>query len=348
MTSRRKGSPSRSRGRAGGGPPASSWNSGWNWHRHEPRMVPRARSISTSEPSGVRPEKRMPSRSKAWRYCVVELVAMPVALVDDGLRRTLCGPGFPAPARTDTRRGAWSRPSRRPLLLLEEADHRVGRLGSELGRVGASQAGHVPRELDARALHAEADAEERECRSRARSGSPRSSPRCPRSPNPPGDQDAFDAAQVPLHPVALDVLGLDPPHAHLRARSRCPRGQRLVDRLVGVGELDVLSDERDLRLVLAGSSGPRAWPATRRGPAPGTRRPKCFRISSSTPLPPEHHRDLVDGELHVLLLDHRIDGDVAEERDLPPGLGADRLLRAADQDVGQDADLAQLPDASAA
>jgi hypothetical protein len=40
-------------------------------------------------------------------------------------------------------------------------------------------------------------------------------------------------------------------------------------------------------------------------------------------------------------------GDVAEHRDLVAHLGRDRLLGAADEDVGLDADLAELADASA-
>src|SRR3546814_5214754 len=42
--------------------------------------------------------------------------------------------------------------------LGEQADHRFG-ARSELGRAGALDAGEVPRDLDARHLHAEADAE---------------------------------------------------------------------------------------------------------------------------------------------------------------------------------------------
>ena len=48
------------------------------------------------------------------------------------------------------------------LLLRQQVDHGVGRLGIELGRVRAVHADHVAREVDDRELHAEADAEERD------------------------------------------------------------------------------------------------------------------------------------------------------------------------------------------
>ena len=55
-------------------------------------------------------------------------------------------------------------------------------------------------------------------------------------------------------------------------------------------------------------------------------------------------RHLVDREILVAFFDDRIDRDVAEEGDLLAIFAADRLLGAADEHVGLDADLAQLAD----
>ena len=57
----------------------------------------------------------------------------------------------------------------------------------------------------------------------------------------------------------------------------------------------------------------------------------------------EHQRDLVDRR-ERLGRDHRVGRDVGEERDLLPDLVADRVVAAEDDDVGLDADAAQLLD----
>ena len=56
----------------------------------------------------------------------------------------------------------------------------------------------------------------------------------------------------------------------------------------------------------------------------------------------EHERHLVDGMVDVLLLDDCFEGHVAEHGDLLPELLVERVFAAADEDVRDDADLAQL------
>ncbi len=55
-------------------------------------------------------------------------------------------------------------------------------------------------------------------------------------------------------------------------------------------------------------------------------------------------RHLVDRKILVLLFDHGVDRHVAEQGDLFAVLAAERMLGAADEDVGLDADLAELAD----
>ena len=55
-------------------------------------------------------------------------------------------------------------------------------------------------------------------------------------------------------------------------------------------------------------------------------------------------RHFVDRKILVLLFDHGLDRHVAEQGDLLAVLAADRVLGAADEDVGLDTDLPQLAD----
>ena len=55
-------------------------------------------------------------------------------------------------------------------------------------------------------------------------------------------------------------------------------------------------------------------------------------------------RHFVDRKILVLLFDHRVDRDVAEQGDLLAVVAAERLLGAADEDVGLNTDLPELAD----
>ena len=135
------------------------------------------------------------------------------------------------------------------VLLVEQHDDRVRRVAVELGGVGVGQAHDVAGELDHRALQAQADAEERHLVLA-------------------GEADRLDlAVDAALVEAAGHEHAVDPaqrmfcaPRAPTSSAStlltielgvewRCRRGQRLVDRLVGVVVLDVLADDRDRHLV---------------------------------------------------------------------------------------------------
>ena len=118
-------------------------------------------------------------------------------------------------------------------------------------------------------------------------------------------------------------------------------GERLEERLVGVAQPGVLADHGDRHLALGREGAPHDLLPVRK---PRRRRVVDAEVA--------HHlgvealrvvaqRHLVDG-LHVGRRDHAVLAHVAEERDLAAlGLG-DRPARAAEQQVGRDADAAQL------
>ena len=116
----------------------------------------------------------------------------------------------------------------------------------ELGGVGVrSSPEDVAGELDDRALQPEAQPEVGDAVRRGRSGRPGSCPRCrdrrsrpgPRCRRRPSRRSALSAAQL---------LGVDPADLDVDAVSRAGVAERLGDAEVGVGQLDVLADDRDL------------------------------------------------------------------------------------------------------
>ena len=118
--------------------------------------------------------------------------------------------------------------------------------------------------------------------------------------------------------------------------------QRLVHREVGVVELHVLADERDLDRALAlpdplGQLVPLAEVGLAR------RQPELLADEVVEALLLERRRHEVDvGD--VLVGDHLARLDVGEERDLVAHVRRDRVARAADDDVRVDTDAAQLVD----
>src|SRR5690606_14945488 len=102
------------------------------------------------------------------------------------------------------------------LLLVEQADHRVRCVLAELRGVRAFEAYHVPGELDRRALHAQADAEERDlpfageadCFDLALDAA---------LAETAGNQQPVVAGEQPLGALLLEGFALDALYAHLTA-----------------------------------------------------------------------------------------------------------------------------------
>src|SRR5215208_4309122 len=110
-----------------------------------------------------RPGDDEPLVDKLPAVGVVDLVAMAVALGDDGL--VVVDLARPRPRRElDRLRAEPHRPAEvlDLLLLREQVDHRVRRLGIHLRRVRALEPADVARELRYGDVHPEADAEVRD------------------------------------------------------------------------------------------------------------------------------------------------------------------------------------------
>ena len=162
-----------------------------------------------------------------------------------------------------------------------------------------------------------------------------------------GHQHAVVARQQPLGPFGLDVFAADAADANLRAVGDAGVVERFVDRLVGVAVLGVFADDGDADFVLRVPQ-----PLQQLAPVVevGLGRLEAEPVDDQPVelVVDQAQRHLVDREILVLLFDHRVDRHVAEQGDLLAVLAAERMLGAADEDVGLDADLAQAGRPSAA
>src|SRR5256714_1622392 len=219
-------------------------------------------------------------------------------------------------------------------------DHLVRRLVVELGRVRADHAADVARELDRRALHAQADAEVGDALL-ARVADGAQLPFHAAGAEAGADQDAVDAGELAVVALLLERLGVDVDDAHLHVVGDAAVRQGFVERLVRVAELDVLADEADAHLILGMAHLAHDLFPLRQRPDLLVRQVQLVEEDLVEPLAREGQRHLVD-ELDVERGDDRLLLDVAEEGDLLLHVLGDGALAAAEEDVGLDADLAQL------
>src|SRR3954453_18231673 len=129
--------------------------------RHKPGMMGHLANLA--EPSFLkRPGHDQPGLDECGPIVIVDLVAMTVTLMHDGLPIGLVGAR--AFADFDRLRTESHRPAEvlDLLLLGKQIDHGMRRLRIHLGRVGPFETEHVPRELGDGHVHAETNAEVRD------------------------------------------------------------------------------------------------------------------------------------------------------------------------------------------
>ena len=211
---------------------------------HEPRMVRQLDDLDQAaigRLTGQHHARTLERRAIA----VVHLEPVAVSLVDDLLavdRRGLRARGEARRIQTQPHRAALVL---HVALVGHEVDHRVLGEHVELGRVGIARADDVAGELDDRALQPKAQTEVRDAVIPGVVGS-EDLALDPTMAEPAGHEDAGHARQRVGDVLGSQLLGIDP--AHLGIDAMGPRGmaERLGDRQVGIGQLDVLADEGDL------------------------------------------------------------------------------------------------------
>ena len=155
-----------------------------------------------------------------------------------------------------------------------------------------------------------------------------------------GHEDRVDVVQA-RRALVLDVLGLHVEDVDARARPDARVAQRLGQRHVRVAQVDVLADHRDRDLGLGMGFGVDDGLPLREIRRPRVELQLVDDVAVEALLG-EQHRDLVD----VVDVDGRDDGallDVREQRDLRALLARQRVLRAAHEHVGLDADRRAAP-----
>src|ERR1051325_3023362 len=224
--------------------------------------------------------------------------------------------------------------------IAQLVDDLVRRLVVELRRVRADHARYVARELDRRALHAEADAEVGDLALAGVADGGQLSFHAARA-EAGADQDAVHRGELAVVALLLQRLGVDVDDAHLHVVRDAAVRERLVERLVRVAELHVLADEADAHLVLRVAQLADDLLPLRQRADFLVRQVELVEEDLVEALARERERHLVD-ELHVERGDHRVVLHVAEERDLLLHVLRDGVLGTAEEDVRLDADLAQF------
>ena len=208
--------------------------------------------------------------------------------------------------------------------------------------MGIGEPGEIPRRVDDGALHPQADSQEGELPGAGEADRlhlPLDAPLAEATRH----DEPVEPGQEPLGPLPLDVLAVDRLHAHLRVAGDATMIEGLVDALVGVAVLGILPHQRDRHLVLRVAE-------PMEDVVPGIEigwrglDPEAPQDDVVDAVGLERQRHLVDREILVALLDHRLERDIAKQRDLLPVGDVEGPLGAADEDVGLDADLPEDAD----
>ena len=308
--------------------------------RHEERVVAQLDHLHEALVRG-RPADDQAGGLEPPAQEVVDLVAVAVALVDHGVAVDL-----PRPRPLVHLDRVSPEPHRAAhvgdlLLLGQQVDHRERGLGIELGRVRPVHSAGVAGELGDRDLHAQADPQVGDL---LLAGHPRGGDLAldAAAAEAARNEDPVGASEPASGLRGRELLGVDPvdldPAAVLEPRV----AQRLDHGEVGVLELHVLPDERDLHRLrgLVGALD-ELLPA-REMRLPGLE-PEVVDDEVVDLLFAEVQRDLVD-VVDIAGRDHCGLREAREQGDLAADLLGQRALGAADHHVGRDADAPQLVD----
>jgi hypothetical protein len=242
----------------------------------------------------------------------------------------------PARIRAEPHRAAQVVDAEQVTQLVDDV---LGRVGGALGGIGLRQAAYVAGEFDGCPLEAVADAEVGDAALARDLGGAHHAAR-PAVAEAPGDEDPAGAVEQVLAAGRLEGLGLDPLDVHAQPVLETAVVERLVQALVRILVPDVLADDvnRDLvGRVLDAVDEVRPRVHSRLG----SRQVQALEEDAVEPFARQHERHLVDAR-DVLRGDHGFLVHVAEEGDLALDLLIEEAIGAAEQDVGLDADCAQV------
>ncbi len=136
-------------------------------------------------------------------------------------------------------------------LIGQQIDDRVRRVGIELSTVGTGESAEIPRELDHRALHPEANPEEgNQLLPRVRDRG--NLPLDPAASESAGNQHARDVGEMLLGAVPLDFLRIHGLDRHLAVVGDSAVRDGLEQTLVRVAQIEVLPDDSDGHLLRDG------------------------------------------------------------------------------------------------
>ena len=154
-------------------------------------------------------------------------------------------------------------------------------------------------------------------------------------------QNAVHVLEMDGGILALEGLRLDPFEIDLHLVGDAAMDERLVQRLIGVLEPGIFADDGDGDLAVGIGDGLRDLP-----PALEVGLRRVGDVEGGEHLAVETFGMIGAGHVvdawHVERLDHRLGPHIAEQRDLAPLVARQRPVGAAEQDVGLDADRAQL------
>ena len=227
------------------------------------------------------------------------------------------------------------------LLLVHNRDDGIERVVVKFRAVRAVEPENVAGVFDDRNLHAETYSEIGNlvfarifCRQNLALNAPVA--------EAPGDEDAVDAIEVRRRAVLLDTFGIDAQNLYLAVVADARVCERFVNRLVRVLKVYVFAHDRDFAFAAFRGYESADNRIPRRHIAFGRVDTELFDNELVHTLLRKHKGQLVNGVLNVHLFDDRLLLNVAEHRELLAHIVGHRLFGAAYEDVGLNADFAQL------